>query len=271
MSDGQFRDWSVQKYNSKWEFERCSGLKMFNECRKDYVTTYVKKVRRAATPSMILGTLVHSALLEDATNYVACDSAKTTGKYKDLALENPGKYVVSSKVANQIDSMVIAVREHPKASQLLNDRGFTEKSMTWTDDDTGLSLKCRLDRITSDVGIVDIKTSASPSKKEWGYQVKKYGYDLQCAMYSWGVTEAVGQPSRFDFIVIGSAPPYLVRVTHLPQVVVGSSRHRLSVILRELAACKESGVYLVQKDETESTETEMPSSYYWEHGITGVA
>ena len=105
--------------------------------------------------------------------------------------------------------MVAAIKAHPEALALL--KGEHEVPIVWTDPTTGEECKCRPDVIGDGV-IVDYKTTSSCENGAFERDARKYGYQLQAAMYREGLLQARLQEFGFAFIAQEKTAPYAVRV-----------------------------------------------------------
>ena len=116
--------------------------------------------------------------------------------------------------------MAAALKEHPLAAALLA-AGEPEQSLFWTDEQTGVPCRARLDllpeaRRGSRFIVTDYKTCASAERDAVRRSMASYGYHQQAAWYLEAV-RALGLHDRpaFVFIFQERAAPYLVNVVEL--------------------------------------------------------
>lgn len=168
--------------------------------------------------AMAFGSAVHCAVLEPRQfkkQYMVADfDARTKeGKmWKQQALD-AGKILLTKDQAEQINSIVAAIKANPFAKRLLT--GKHETAHFWNDPETGERCKCKTDCETDINGvhyIVDLKTCASAETEEFVRDAVKYGYFMQAAMYSDGVKCHTGKDSMFVFVAVEKDPPYAVNV-----------------------------------------------------------
>ncbi len=93
--------------------------------------------------------------------------------------------------------MVSYIEKHEKATDLLRFADF-EKSIFWTDEDTGLQFKSRPDAWKSKM-IIDVKTVCDASPHALASAALKQGYYLQAGM-AYEACNAIGKP--IDIFVI---------------------------------------------------------------------
>jgi len=152
------------------------------------------------TEALLFGQVAHKMLLEPDTFYddfaVAPDVDRRTkaGKeaWEKFCTESDGKSVISLGMFYQCYDMVFKARENPLVMELLS--GEHEVPYFWTDPDTGVQCKCRLDAMVRDdegrITIVDYKTATDASYKAFSRDVLNFGYHFQAAMYSEGVIQS---------------------------------------------------------------------------------
>jgi len=178
---------------------------------------YLDGERTEPTPAMLLGTAVHTAILEPErfdVEYAVFegDRRTTAGKQAYADLVSRGKSIVSASDSDVISSMAAAVRAHPVASALLRN-GSAEQSVFWTDPMTGLGCKCRPDWWRTDNIVVDVKTTEDASPAAFAKSIAGFRYHVQAAHYLAGT-----QADRFVFIAVEKKAPYAVAVYELDAV-----------------------------------------------------
>lgn len=153
---------------------------------------------------------------------------------------NAGKVLMKREEFIPIDFMFTSVWNHPKASWLLAQPGPWEHSLFWTDEDTGLDLRCRPDKITrlSDgrVAIVDFKTTKAPNAREFARDAAKLGYHRQGAWYWDGVELSGEEVAGFVFVTVDKTPAYECRVFQLAEQAIQLGREENRRALRDLSA-----------------------------------
>ena len=158
-------------------------------------------------------------------------------------IDASGKIPISEDAFAQIQAMAESVMSNKYAAALLNG-GEHEKSYFWTDKLTGLKLKCRPDCRTdlrSTSVIVDLKTTENADTDSFMHSCIKYGYDLQAAMYTQGVSEIERKPHRFVFIAVEKSPPYACNVLEADDFIIQKGTKDLNDYLYTLKECLKTG------------------------------
>lgn len=202
------------------------------------------------TPALILGAAFHKLALEpdDFENEyaVAPEINRRTNEGKaqwaEFEAASFGKTVISAGDFDQITGMVESLYKNETAKVLLG-RGVREHSIFWTDKTTGLELKCRPDCLISDDKlqvIVDLKTCSSAETGAFTRDCLKFGYDVQAAMYSDGVTKEMPGRYAFVFIAVEKTAPYSVNVMQMGQSMIDYGMIRYHDLLDLYLKCKET-------------------------------
>ena len=164
------------------------------------------------TDALVFGKLCHCLLLEPEQfekEYVIVDFGKTRAnkKYDQAKEENPGKIIVTQDEVDRATKMIQNVKCHKLASLIL-DGATAEMPFVWTDKETGMPCKAKLDaikRTRNGIVVIDYKTSSSIE------DVLKYGqklqYPLQAEVYCRAVEAKYGEkPCEFVFIIQSNKP-----------------------------------------------------------------
>lgn len=199
------------------------------------------------TPALLFGQVVHKMLLEPETydsEFVtapAINRRTNEGKeaYERFMKENEGKAVVPIDMSVQALDMTGVALRNPIVQKLLE--GEHEKPFFWTDPDTGIDCKCRVDILTELDGvptIVDYKSTTCAATEVFNQEIFRFGYHFQAAMYSTGVMEAMGLSERPDFLFIAQekkAPFSLNLIRVSPEVMLAGldKYHELLGMYRE--------------------------------------
>jgi len=182
---------------------------------------------RVSTEAQVLGTLVHSMILEPHTvndDFTIIDVSKRPDPTKDFRsienkiwkqelIEEAAKYsktVIDGETFDTATKMANNVLGNPVIKALL-DKAVIEKGISWTDPMTGLKCKGRPDAWVEDKDlIIDIKTTISAHPSDFQRSLWNYRYHEQAAFYSMGLKALYGADkfSRFLFIAVEKNAPY---------------------------------------------------------------
>lgn len=207
------------------------------------------------SPALVFGQAAHKMLLEPfgffeefALKPEGIDRRTTEGKaeWAKFLKESEGKAVLSMDDYVTIRDMTARAAGNPMAAKLLN--GRHEVPFFWTDPDTGIGCKVKLDCLTYLDGmetpvVVDYKTTKSAMTRDFQRDVYQFGYHLQAAMYTEGVMRVLGLAERplFAFIVQEKAPGYAINIITVPEDVMNYGIDTMRTLLGIYAECEKTG------------------------------
>lgn len=212
------------------------------------------KVPVEETPAMIFGRAVHAYVLEGEAAFDAefaaapeCDRRTTSGKalFAEFSALNGHKTIIKADDITKIQAINAAVHAHPLAAKMLAE-GMSEVTAVWQDKETGLTCKCRPDRIPhGDRGVIlDLKTCTDASEQGFQRAVTGFGYYRQAAWYIDGVNIAGGKAiDAMVFIAVEKDPPYRTEVYVLGDDFVDYGREECRSLLRLEKDCREKGIW----------------------------
>lgn len=205
-----------------------------------------KMAPRETTAAMRLGSALHALVLEPETfdsSYVVqtWDARTKAGKEERDAALASGRVVLDGDDADDLRSMAAALMAHPVASRILAERVHTEHPIFWTDADSGLRCKARLDAVSaigSASAIVDLKSTTDASPEGFARQVANLGYHVQAAHYLDGWRACGGDAETFVFVVVEKSAPYAVAVYELDTEALAIGDMKRRSLLDLLAECR---------------------------------
>lgn len=195
------------------------------------------------------GHAIHTALLGVGGETVVIDAAdwRTKGarEARDAA-HAEGKVPLLTAQAAKIDAIRDAVMAHPAASVVLGAPGPVEQSMFWTDPETGISLRGRVDKVATlgdgrSHALVDLKSTVSAAPEAFARSVWNYGYHVQRACYVAGWQVLTGEECEFVLVAAEKEPPYLTAVYTLDDLAVEVGHEQFRRALDTYLRCTESG------------------------------
>ena len=207
------------------------------------------------TPAMALGSATHAAVLEPELfrkNWAVGPEGDKRTKKTQLAWakfesENPDKISLTAKEYAQCCSMMHSAHQNPDILEMIKGPKFTELSVVWVDKNTGVLCKCRVDlvgRLWGNVVISDLKTTMDASEDAWNYEVRKYKYHAQAAMYLDGLenaSAAIGR--RFVWVALEKTAPFGTALYEPDEATIDKGRRMYGKWLRQWKECQESGVW----------------------------
>ncbi len=202
-------------------------------------------------PNLALGRAVHCAVLEPVkfvVSYRPFNSARPKKALREQ-FDIDGVTGLSMAAYEEIRAMAASVRRHPSAALLLSE-GEAEVSLVWTDEETGLRCKARVDWL-GEIAAVDLKTTKDASPSGFSRAVANYRYHVQQVHYLAGC-EALGLPaSDFVFVAVEKTEPYPVACYQLSDAAAGTGHRLWRRDLTAFADCKKSGRWPAYSDEIE--------------------
>lgn len=208
---------------------------------------------RQATPAMKLGRSAHRVILGVGSDIALGDfpdfRTKAAQQWRDET-EASGliPLLESGKEWQAIRGMRDALHAHPAFARLFSaDRGTAETSIFWTDEETGVECRARLDFLPNPVDglrliVPDYKKTADPYPGAFARDAAKYGYPMQADWYLRGVKALGLDPDPvFVFVTQSADPPYLVSVVQLTAEDLQHAHDRNRQALHAFAHCTETG------------------------------
>lgn len=183
MTEQEYRSHPALSRSELWWFHRSAE---YFKYRKEHPSE--------PTAALLFGQVAHKLLLEPEDFYTdfavapAVDRRTKDGKtiWQAFVDDSAGKTVVDAATYEQAVEMTDIAKANPLVAELLN--GQHEEPFFWTDPDTGVQCKARLDSWHRDENgvpvVVDFKTTSDASYRSFQKDVEKWGYFFQAAMYS---------------------------------------------------------------------------------------
>lgn len=259
-----------EQYHADTKWVSKSMLAVFAHSRREYFERFVEKSRPAepATDAMQKGTIAHLAILEPERFAESVAVAPTWTRDNRKAFESwseetkaTGKYehILTVDQSREMDKMRGAAMS--VARPLLDSPGLVEHSLRWLDRESGLGLKCRVDKliVAATPLILDLKTTYDTSARQFYFTAKKFDYGLQQIHYSDGVRWECGVVPSFYFLVVGTTKPFDAKMYSLPEKSLNDAKMRWRFLLNELAECYASGKW----DEAGSVPVEPAEAAGW--------
>lgn len=202
--------------------------------------------KKEPTPAMIIGSVFHTLLLEPHLfdkEYVVMpkvDRRTTAGKHQWEMFEEfaKGKIILTSEQHLKASHMADLVRQHEIVTTLLDESVF-EKSVYWTDEETGLQFKVRPD-IWSEKMVVDVKTTQDANNHSFTRSALKYGYYLQAGMI-YEACQKIGKKfDMFVHLVIEKDEPFVPSTYIMHEDALQFGIDQFQVYKRKLKKCFET-------------------------------
>lgn len=237
MTTGMIIDCSRDAYD-KTDGVNFSTIKAFDHCPASY--RHLLDAPREDCDAFVFGRLAHALTLEPETvdqRWVVWDGKVRRGKeWEQFQADHAGCEIMRGADFDPAANLAKAVRTHPVASQWLADFS-AEVTVVWTDAETGIACKCRLDGVGSDLAF-DLKTTVDSSDRAMSSAMLRYSYHAQAAMYLDALAAAGQRRSQYGLIAAEKAAPHKVRCYVLSDAAIEAGRDRYRGWLRALAECR---------------------------------
>jgi len=233
-----------------------SALDLLRRSPAHYAAAYIHGKREPSTPAQILGTRIHSSILEPhlfERDYVVEPAelsalSSATKAYKEgrklFEEANPGRSVLSLDEWNTIRGMTDAVWSNPNAATLLQN-GYAEQSVYWNHPDfPDVLCKARPDYLRMEGVVIDVKTTKDAGAKAFASSIANFRYHVQAAWYLHGLSFAFGREFKhFVFIAVEKEPPYGVAIYEASPDMVFKGEMDYREDFARYIECSRSGVW----------------------------
>lgn len=204
------------------------------------------------TPAMLLGRATHTAVFEPdrfPLEYEVWPERRQGRAWDEFraAAESAGKSVLTTSEYETALAIRDSVRGQSAAARLLS-KGRPEVMLTWTNRETGLECKGRLDWIAAIGCIVDLKTTNDISPRIFAAHAWRMGYFHQAAMYQEAYYQTTGGNHGgivlpYSIIAVESSAPFACTIYELPPESIAAAWDQYVGWLRAVAECRQSGIW----------------------------
>lgn len=283
-----------------------SGLKMLLDCPARYYYKYLSgEYEPKEKPSFKIGKACHCYILEGQEVF---EQKYWSNPYSDLnkadivnlLIDNYGydktisKFLVSDLMGmllnhagiepkeielnknelNQVIGTARAIKENKHALAAFSQKGESELSLFWKDEETGVLLKCRPDFLPYDCKLVpDYKTACSVNPETFYGDFIKFGYHVQAAMYREGIKAVSGiDVESFFFVAQEKEPPYITQVYLPDDSIIDYGKKAARKAINIFLECQAKGFWdtytshVIQMS-LEPRPEELPTNFDSEHSI----
>lgn len=134
--------------------------------------------------------------------------ATKDGKQIKADIEESGKMPITEDQYFHANKAVEALKNHEIANDLLF-RGTNQLSMVWTDDNTGVNCKCRLDNLDEmSNSIVDLKVTHDAYFPVFIKNIGDMGYHIQAGSYQAATEYYFNNIFTYTIVGVEPTPPY---------------------------------------------------------------
>lgn len=190
-----------------------SSLKAFSRSPLQFLEYKARK--RAPSPAMEFGTLVHRAVLEPERypdSIAIWEGRRAGGRYDRFKQENASRDVITAQRALEVSECAARLQEHPLAGGLLSDLDKAE--VEFNIDQLGIPHRGFIDGILP-WAIIDLKVTKAVDHYSLQKTIWDYKYYMQAAIYDRAATIMGYEPEAYFIVAVESVPPYHVSVVEL--------------------------------------------------------
>ena len=205
---------------------------------------------RKETSALRTGSALHTLVFEPETfgdRFTTYLPSKTKGEGARKAWEafqesaqTQGLTILDADEIERAEGMALAVRDKGR-EYIAPSKGRAEIPITWTDEETGLLCKSRLDWMTLNRLVIDLKSTRSTDERAFSAQAWKFGYFHQAMFYAMGVASVSGlgiDEVPFLFVAVESEPPYDVALFEPCAETRYAAFEDVRRLLTQLAECQ---------------------------------
>lgn len=197
---------------------------------------------REDTMVLMLGRAVHTLVFEPdqfARDFAIYEGGTRRGKeWEAFAAFHEGKTIFKPDEIAPAYSMALAVKSHPLVRPYFAGAEF-EQALQWTDAETGLPCKARVDWLVPRMRAhLELKSARSIEARRFGIAANFLGYHCQMAHHGNGVRCARGWvPEVRKIVAVESAPPHDIAVFDVSSDDIGIGADEVQMLLIKLKRC----------------------------------
>jgi len=240
-------------YHADTEWLSAGRLKEFARSPRRYLAAINGELDSEPTPAMLLGSMIHAAILEPDTfsqHYVPkekVDGRTKAGKAYNAQweLDNVGKLAIKRDEEELLAKLQSSLQAHELSQHLLTGDGLNEHVLQWVDEATGVKCKARPDRVLLDNGsdlssaCIDLKTTADASPKAFSKTLSNLGYWRSAVHYLSGLKHCGLPCDAYYFLCVETGPPYEVAVYEMDADALERAETRYRIELQEISECQQ--------------------------------
>ena len=207
------------------------------------------------TPALVLGRAFHCLALEPDLfheQFFTIDTSKRddldhgmTSKANKLwkhtqIVHNQGRSLLTEDQTETVKRMVEALYNCPPARELLDVITEVEKPLFWTDPETGIEIKSKIDGLNPELTI-DLKSCMNAKPSVFGRHAFDMEYHGQAGLYTEGRHENKMKRGDYYLIACEKEPPYGVSVNKASRDFLRVGRMLNTTTLEDFAYWREMG------------------------------
>lgn len=212
-----------------------------------------------------IGTAIHSALLEpklyEKDFCKLPNSDRRSAEYKAAVKEYGADFVLVGSEVEIVKMMFESSRLNEDFMNYISEGGGSEVSMFATCPLTGLSLKCRFDRLSDRHPYpLDVKSCRDATQRGFSQSFGKYHYHVQAAFYLYVLKLVTGRDlNQFAFFAIENVAPYKNCMYYIGEESLELGRKTMFEAMHKLVECRNNEALKTEGMVLPSSEINVPS------------
>jgi exodeoxyribonuclease VIII len=187
------------------------------------------------------------------------DSKGTTyveNSVKDFVKHNPGKTIIGRTQYDQCLRAIESIRDRPKMRELVES---SAKEVTVYGEICGVPCKGRLDLLSTQRIIGDLKNSASVHKRDFGRVFMRLRYDFKLAFYRDMVRQNIGDPKSVQLICQELSGDFDNALVEVPAIVLDNAWTKVVEVMTAYKHCLETNRWPGVDGGKDHYELEIPN------------
>jgi len=251
MSPGIYTNIPFDEYR-KWDAVHNTLLSNV-QGKSPFHAKYYKEHPSPDTPAFFIGRAAHCLALEPDKfdqRYTMFGGRRAGKVWAEFVSKANGKVVLTESEYESIKQVAESIKQ--QVVHRFIQQGEAEVCIVWTDKETGLLCKARLDYVHRERAfIIDLKTTRDAALDQFQRAMWTYRYYQQAAFYSDGWKALTGDPTVFVFLPVEKDPPYAVAAYEVHDNTIWAGRLEYRKALETWAECVKTGVYPSYADSVE--------------------
>ena len=221
---------------------------------------YLTQPPEDPTVDMVMGTLIHDAILKQPSQaiavppetYPAKDGPKPWNFNAHYCQdwrrdqESAGRIVLKQAQLDEVNGCIRAIFQTPECAAIFS-AGDAEVSVFTRREPPGILTKSRIDWVPRGTNyLVDIKKVSQGNAEPIAFAklAVERGYHRQAWSYLSAWNAETGESrEHMAFVVVESEPPHLVSIVYLDAATIESARRTYEARLERFAECQRTGVW----------------------------
>lgn len=255
VSEDFVSHWNTSLTNENYHADRSAvsstSLKLLIEKSPKTFLASHNGLLRKESDAFRIGTALHMAILEPKLfqeSFVI--KPKFSGKgartheddwYDTLPY---GAVVLKQEEYNDLQEMINSVLSHQDACNILKN-GSAEQSGYFRHQESGIKSRIRPDFLhLQNMAFLDVKSTTDVRSAEFKKSIWKYRYDLQLAMYAYGIQQITGKPVEYTLILaVEKKAPFECALYLCDEALMAKGLEDYTTAMQRLRQCIDENMF----------------------------